>query len=242
MTKDYNVTSKFTPFTNSTSSGVMPNQVKYLLFYRAETPTVALTLGHEIGRHDRATIKLSTLLNLQDFPVDRQMLRFTFDPRVPHPSKLPPRGIPARWANPCTCSVDSKVFATSQFRYYPPTYMCREDGTVSLCIGLERTLGMYKWTFFIPIFATTLMASMAMALPATDLVDRLSLDITLLLTVVAFNFSVKRPPVSYETFSDVYVGFAEALISVACAESCFAYYATTWMWKVRSKRDCSARR
>ena len=222
VTKDYDVFNKFTPFTNSTSSGVMPNQVKILLFY--ESDTVALTLGHQIGQHDRATIKVSAQLDLQDFPFDRQLLPFTFDSRLPHPCESPPHGLPARWANPCKCTIDAKLFAKSQFRYYPPKYVRKADGTMSLCIGLERMLHQFKWNFFIPIFVTTMLTSMGLLLPATDLNDRLGLNITLLLTVAAFNLSVKRPNVSYLTFSEVYVGVSEALICFACAESCLGYW------------------
>jgi len=81
---------------------------------------------------------------------------------------------------------------------YPLLYM----GVVA-----KRRHGYYSWNVFLPTLLLTAMAISTFAVPATDVADRLSVILTLVLTAVAFKFVVSQslPNIPYNTFLDWYV-------------------------------------
>ena len=77
---------------------------------------------------------------------------------------------------------------------------------------LKRRSSYYMWNIVFIDFALVLTSFSVLLIPASELADRMSISLTLLLTAVAFKFVVseKLPSISYLTLLDGYVlcGFA----------------------------------
>ena len=59
----------------------------------------------------------------------------------------------------------------SQFRYLPPCYLSKANGTASLCLCIERKLEQFTWIFFIPIFVVVLLTCVSLLLPFDEATD-----------------------------------------------------------------------
>ena len=103
-----------------------------------------------------------------------------------------------------TESASGKAYDAIEFRY-----------------RLQRRPQYFIWNILVPTFALTSLNFIAFAFPPSELSDRLSVTLTIMLTTAAYKFTVadKLPPVAYLTLADIYVLACFALTMLLAVEN-----------------------
>lgn len=87
-------------------------------------------------------------------------------------------------------------------------------------LAVERRPSYYMWNVVVVMFPLVGTAASVVGVPVTDLADRMSISLTLMLTAVAFKFVLMNfiPPVSYLTLLDIYVisAYVMLFLSITC--------------------------
>lgn len=88
--------------------------------------------------------------------------------------------------------------------------------SVDITVFLRRRSLYYVWNIYLPMFLLTLMTGANLVIPICEVADRLSVNLTLILTAVAYKFIAAQdlPNVAYLTFLDTHV--------LVCLASLFA--------------------
>ena len=83
----------------------------------------------------------------------------------------------------------------------------RTPTTVTVTVLVSRLHNYYVFNIMVPMFVLTFIGMSTIAIPICDVSQRLSVNLTLLLTAVAYKFIVSQdlPHVAYLTFLDIFV-------------------------------------
>jgi len=152
---------------------------------------------------------LSSGFNLRKFPFDTQVLQFEYQPFVSSPSafqfapqSLPGTGISgdphtelAAWR---VTEVSYRADKLDSIGFVPPTRQAIFQ------IVVKRRSGFYIWKIFLPLLMLTLVPASVFWMDVKDIDWMLKVPMTMLLSMVAFEFSIARdlPRIGYVTFLD----------------------------------------
>lgn len=179
-------------------------------------------------------------LELQQFPFDRQLAKMTLfltDVRLTPMRSLANGGVPCPKSFPppakqTECIVDlgnwdlngmksSLELLSTDTRLVDSELRCK--------IEITRIPTFYLWNIVLVIFVLVLSSFCAIGVPTDDLADRMSITLTLALTIVAFKFVIAGmvPPTPYLTFLDKYFLFSFVVIGTEVVENFILSYATS---------------
>ena len=165
-------------------------------FYNLQSKTVMEESYFESATHCATLMNwiltVKETLELERFPYDRQLIKVTFEVPavrlVPYASDAPA---------PSTFPSSQMSFITDVPNWFLDDCsltMNGEDSSTETEIFLEARLTRepwyYLWNIVVIIFVLILAAFCVVAVPAEDLADRMSITMTLMLTIVAFKFVI----------------------------------------------------
>jgi len=116
----------------------------------------------------------------------------------------------------------------SMWKCYPPVLaysVSDEIPNAELQLRIERNPWYYLANVVVPLFLIVMLSMCAFALPVSDLSDRMSVVLTLVLTSVAFKYVVAGylPKMSYMTFLDKYVLISFVMLCGVALENCVMF-------------------
>jgi hypothetical protein len=158
---------------------------------------------------ERFDSTLSSNFDLRKFPFDTQKLRLQFHPFISAASEIrfAPRPLPSTGIHPeqhtelAAWHIESIQYATEKIvedRELPPT------SGAEFRIVAKRRSGFYVWKIFLPLVMMTMIPMVAFWIDVLQFDWLLKIPMTMLLSMVAFEFAVARdlPRVGYLTFLD----------------------------------------
>ena len=108
------------------------------------------------------------------------------------------------------------------------------QGIIKPCLNISllamRRPEYYLWNIEVPMFVLTSLTGLTWAVPPTDVADRLSVSLTLVLTAVAYKLTVAAniPQVAYLTLLDKFVSLCFIfMVTVAVENSLVGVYDPT---------------
>ncbi len=145
---------------------------------------------------------------IRKFPFDRQVLRFEFQPFLASGSEIRFAAQPLPTAISAEQHIDLAQWRIRDLRYSNETMT--GDGIVPpihealFQIFIERRSGFYIWKIFLPLLMMTMVSAVIFWVNAKEIGWLLNVPMTMLLSMVAFEFVVLRdlPRVGYVTFLD----------------------------------------
>ena len=181
-------------------------------FFNLQSKTVMEESFFESATHCAALLNwiltVKETLELERFPYDRQLIKVTFEVPavrlVPYASDAPA---------PSTFPSSQMSFITDVPNWLVDDCsltMNGEDSSTETEIYLEARLTRepwyYLWNIVVIIFVLILAAFCVVAVPADELADRMSITMTLMLTIVAFKFVIgsctsRRVPIDNQSSS-----------------------------------------
>lgn len=93
---------------------------------------------------------------------------------------------------------------------------------IVLQLDLQRRPEFYLWSVLLPTFVFITAAHSSLVSAEMELPDRLGITLTLLLTVVAMQFLITKPAISYLTYLDVYINIALIFMFAIIVENVLA--------------------
>jgi len=184
------------------------------------------------------TYKVRNPLNLRQFPFDSQQLEMVIE----YTNAIPVKVVP--WDGTLLCQ---KFFKTGSMLSSAETRQTedvtimyggdswepldvemkissQQSNVITLNLLIERKHNFYLWNVLCPKFLLGLINSTVVGIDPEDLADRLSITVTLLLTLIAFRFVLLSgmPKVSYVTLMDWYMVICFAWLCMSCLESFLA--------------------
>jgi len=177
--------------------------------------------GNKLRIRERARVVggFSELFELQNFPADRQCLTLVVR------SKKPPHLIHLALPSNGSFGINSDTFVhagswdlSEWLRIWetrslphetlnvpPPTYP-----QLHVRMRVVRKFGHFLADILAPQGLLTIMATSSLLVPRSSLGERLAITLTMTLASIAFKSQVTLsiPPVSYNTFSDIYIDFS----------------------------------
>ena len=143
------------------------------------------------------------------FPFDTQTLEFDYQPfaSVPSAIQFAPQVLPGTGISPDS-HTELAAWRVKEIRYmtdktatigfFPPT------GEAIFQIVVQRRSGFYIWKIFLPLFMLTLIPAAVFWMDVKDIDWMLKVPMTMLLSMVAFEFTIVRdlPRIGYLTFLD----------------------------------------
>lgn len=153
----------------------------------------------QVGCDRDIVVTLDQSLDHRGFPFDRQCLEFQISASTPEDVPSPRVELEAS-----PRAVPSSETVEWSFRQGALAHFSSLHNAVRVVAGLERNPAHYVWNLASVLTAITAMASFAFWVDADDLSGRLGLNFTLVLTAVAFKYSVAThlPRIPYLTAMD----------------------------------------
>jgi hypothetical protein len=158
---------------------------------------------------ERFDSTISSSFDLRKFPFDTQKLRFQFHPFISAAPEIrfAPRPLPSTGIHPephtelAAWHIESIQYATEKIvedRELPPT------SGAEFQIVAKRRSGFYVWKIFLPLVMMTMIPMVAFWIDVLQFDWLLKIPMTMLLSMVAFEFAIARdlPRVGYLTFLD----------------------------------------
>jgi len=159
---------------------------------------------------ERFDANLSSDFNLRKFPFDTQDLRFQFHPFISAASefRFAPQPLPSTGISP-EQHTELAAWHIQDLRYR--TEKVADDRDIPPTSGAEfqirviRRSGFYVWKIFVPLLMLTMIPMVAFWIDVSQFDWILKIPMTMLLSMVAFEFAIARdlPRVGYLTFLDV---------------------------------------
>jgi hypothetical protein len=187
---------------------------------------------------ERFDANLSNDFDLRKFPFDTQDLRFQFHPFISAPSEIrfAPQALPSTGISPeqhtelAAWHIEGIRYRTEKVaddRDIPPT----SGGEFQ--IRVIRRSGFYVWKIFVPLLMLTMIPMVAFWIDVSQFDWVLKIPMTMLLSMVAFEFAIARdlPRVGYLTFLD-----AVFLASFAFCFLCIFEIAAVFLLQQHGKR------
>jgi hypothetical protein len=158
---------------------------------------------------ERFDATISSALTLRKFPFDSQILEFDYQPFASTPSAIQfaPQALPGTGISPDS-HTELAAWRVSDLRYttdrsatigfFPPA------GEAIFQIVVKRRSGFYVWKIFLPLMMLTLIPVSVFWMDVKDIDWMLKVPMTMLLSMVAFEFTIARdlPRIGYVTFLD----------------------------------------
>jgi hypothetical protein len=192
---------------------------------------------------ERFDANLSNDFDLRKFPFDTQDLRFQFHPFISAPSEIrfAPQPLPSTGISPeqhtelAAWHIEGIRYGTEKVaddRDIPPT------SGAEFQIRVVRRSGFYVWKIFVPLLMLTMIPMVAFWIDVSQFDWVLKIPMTMLLSMVAFEFAIARdlPRVGYLTFLDVVF-----LASFAFCFLCIFEIAAVFLLQQHGKRPLAVR-
>ena len=192
----------------------------------------------EVTYIERFDAVLSSDFALRKFPFDTQVLGFEFQPFLsPNaairfaPQALPSTGISAEQ------HTELAAWHVKELRYTTEKIvkngLIPETGEALFQIVIERRSGFYIWKIFLPLLILTLIPTVVFWIDAKEFDWLLKIPMTMLLSMVAFEFAVARdlPRIGYITLLD-----AVFLISFVFCFLCICEIAAVYLLHLAGRR------
>ncbi len=166
---------------------------------------------------ERINPTLSSELNLQRFPFDRQELKFVIESEVYSAEELVlnVRDKPSQWRQEAFLSEWNLEKITQRVVTTQLVSDADEFSQARFAIQIRRRAGFYIWKGFLPLFLITVVAWLSLWVPLLNVpTGPLPLSIGALLTATTFIFTIAGtlPRISYLTFFDAF--FLACYISI----------------------------
>src|SRR5882757_590670 len=187
---------------------------------------------------ERFDANLSNDFDLRKFPFDTQDLRFQFHPFISGPSEIrfAPQSLPSTGISPeqhtelAAWHIEGIGYRTEKVdddRDIPPT------SGAEFQIAVKRRSGFYVWKIFVPLLMLTMIPMVAFWIDVSQFDWILKIPMTMLLSMVAFEFAIARdlPRLGYLTFLD-----AVFLASFAFCFLCIFEIAAVFLLQQHGKR------
>ena len=177
-------------------------------------------------------------VELNQFPFDRQLAKVSFNMngcRLVRNRSIADGGVPSPESFPfpddqtqCFVSLGNWDLNDIEGFLEVSTNKSVVDSEVTCIIELSRIPWFYLWNIVLVIFLLVLSSFCVVGVPINALADRMSITMTISLTIVAFKFVITGmvPPTPYLTFLDMYVLFSFVIIGFEVAENFIVSYAT----------------
>ena len=192
---------------------------------------------------ERFDANLSSDFDLRKFPFDTQDLRFQFHPFISAaseirfaPQPLPSTGIsPEQHTELAAWHIQGIRYRTEKVaddRDIPPT------SGADFKITVTRRSGFYVWKIFVPLLMLTMIPMVAFWIDVSQFDWVLKIPMTMLLSMVAFEFTIARdlPRVGYLTFLD-----AVFLASFAFCFFCIFEIAAVFLLQQHGRRPLAVK-
>ena len=120
---------------------------------------------------------------------------------------------------------DSWRLGAMELRQGRTLYDRDEDGvaysTIRLIVNIERRYWFFFWNIVFPVFILVNLSFSSFLLGESALIDRLTVTLTLILTMFALKFAVSQylPPTNYLTYLDRYVVISYVMLSIVAAQN-----------------------
>eukprot|EP00300_Choanocystis_sp_HF-7_P002770 c12102_g1_i2.p1 GENE.c12102_g1_i2~~c12102_g1_i2.p1 ORF type:complete len:530 (+),score=125.96 c12102_g1_i2:43-1632(+) len=181
---------------------------------------------------ERIQARFRESMELQDYPLDRQLLSLRPKPAWSGASLEPFEGVRPALQNFMTYSVAPDLMSYSQWSYFDGVALRRPDtesGTnemVAYSMRVERLIMPHVASVFLPQFVIVFLAQIALILDPEDVFDRITLILTLLLTSCAMYIVVKQgiPHVPYITLLEKYISASILLLATMTCEAAVVTY------------------
>jgi hypothetical protein len=176
---------------------------------------------------------LPELLELKCFPFDRQILRIKFlilnvKSFLPYDHLISRPSVMDKLLGKTGITVNIRPTSWILYKTYLDiqTLQSSDDEPeteATFTIYTERNSFYYVINFGIVLFLIVLSALPISAIPYKEIADRMSITVSLLLTMVAFKFVMTSyiPPTSYLTTLDIYMLITILMLSLIIAENFF---------------------
>jgi hypothetical protein len=175
---------------------------------------------------------------LNKFPFDRQLAKVAFNMngcRLLPMRSVSDGGVPCPESFPfpedqTQCFVSLGNWDLNDIDSYLGTSTNKSvvDSEVTIIIELSRIPWFYLWNIVLVIFVLVFSSFCVVGVPINELADRMSITMTISLTIVAFKFVITGmvPPTPYLTLLDMYILFSFVVIGVEVTENFIVSYAT----------------
>ena len=173
---------------------------------------------------------LSNAYSLRKFPFDSQTLRFEYQPFLASASdiRFAPQPLPSTGVSPDQHN-QLAAWRVLDLRYSAKEV--RSNGVMPESpeglfeIVIKRRYGFYIWKIFMPLMMMVMIPSVAFWIDPKEFDWLLKLPLTMLLSMVAFQFTAVRdlPRVEYLTFLDAVFLMSFAFFFIAIVEITVAY-------------------
>ncbi|WP_420461158.1 hypothetical protein [Neolewinella sp.] len=179
-----------------------------------------------------------------DFPYDEQMLKIEVFTRGSPPYRLVPDTTAVLGLMP---GFEDLTAWDIQFEGLHRTRLPGPGSTLealTYTFLLERHSVYYFWKILLPISLIVLMSWGAFWVPAEEISAQLTVSVTAILTLIAFQFSVSQlvPPLSYLTYLDKFSAGANFFVFLAFLESILtSYQAKVGRHRLSQRIDAFAR-
>ena len=168
-------------------------------------------------------------MELQDFPIDQQALNISLSFNV-RTTGMTPVTISVSEQARCETAIEARHFHLGQAWTLEPHLSVktstvgktgRQFPTVEIAVIISRKYSFYVINVGLPMFLFSFMSLFQFALPRFSTADRFNVGFTLLLTCVAFKFSITTmlPTISYMTILDKYTLASTGVIVAACFQA-----------------------
>jgi hypothetical protein len=179
---------------------------------------------------ERFNATLSNTYDLRRFPFDTQELEFEFQPFLSEASgiefakgALPFTGIsPDQHLELASWRIESLQYRLERVAH---DRIAPNSSQALFQIEIKRRSGFYIWKVFLPLILMTLIPTVAFWIDPKEFDWLLKVPLTMLLSLVAFQFAIARdlPKVGYVTFLDATFLLSFVLFFVAIVEITLVY-------------------
>jgi hypothetical protein len=181
-----------------------------------------------LGISRKYQIKISSYVNLHDYPMDVQHLHMFFESMqtMAHTVLLPNFVYPevmhlefGAYASDADYVFHEPVVEFAAFGDAPNNYAC-----CTVTFKLQRIVAGVMFRVFVPCAMLTLLCFCIFFIPYTDVGDRLGVIVTLILALVAFLYVVSEnsPPIPYLTLGDKYITGSLLFLTLITLYICIA--------------------
>jgi len=215
--------------------GWKPEVVFYYIKESTNTETTYY-VNHYLGSYFvimNWILTINELLELKCFPFDRQILRIKFlilkvKNFLPYDSLISRPSVMDKLIGATGLTVNIRPTSWILHKMYLDiqTLQSSDDEPeteATFTVFTERNSFYYVINFGVVLFLIVLSALPISAIPYKEIADRMSITVSLLLTMVAFKFVMTSyiPPTSYLTTLDIYMLITILMLSLIIAENFF---------------------
>ncbi|XP_028419262.1 gamma-aminobutyric acid receptor subunit gamma-2-like, partial [Dendronephthya gigantea] len=185
-----------------------------------------------------ALVKVSCPMDLHNFPMDKQTCYLNLSSYAYGKSLL-------RFSLSKSKTI-VKPLHLPQFNLVETRRLSQEDedivGKVSISLTFQRQMGYYILQVYIPTIFLVLLSWLAFLMEATDIANRLALEVTMILSIVFLlgNSNSSLPHLSYAKASDLFIIASFGFIFMALLQTMLTFHLVTKKPFFKSFTSCNA--